>query len=98
VLNETIPIPNGETTRLNLMIKTMVTSGNPADHKTLLEYGFGKVKDELELNVKDLDHAINAELEKLARRGQGKNARAVASADGDSDSSADPLDAAVSQQ
>jgi hypothetical protein len=32
--------------RLEKMLKEMSTSGNPADHKLLLKYGFGNVPDE----------------------------------------------------
>lgn len=41
ILNE----PLGETgmTRLEAMVKTMSSSRNPADKKTILEYAFGKV-------------------------------------------------------
>lgn len=81
VLNEKIPLPNGETTRLNVMLNSMATSGAPADHKTLLEYGFGKVKDELEVSEKDIDHAIGAELAKLAHRAKAKDVGTVTDAD-----------------
>ena len=35
--------------RLHAMIRGMSSGRNPGDHKTLLEYGYGKVKDEINL-------------------------------------------------
>ena len=39
-------------TRIELMLRAMATSKAPADRKTFLEYCYGKVKDEIELDTK----------------------------------------------
>lgn len=66
-----------ETTRLRLMLESMTTGGNPADHRLLLEYGFGKVKEEVDVNLTWKERAREAgydpqEIEELARSAIGR--------------------------
>ena len=46
------PETNKTLTRIELMLRAMSTSRNPSDRKTFLEYSYGKVKEEIELETK----------------------------------------------
>ena len=45
-------------TRIEAMLKLMSSSRNPADKKLFLEYAYGKVKDELELNTQGVQKVV----------------------------------------
>src|SRR5574340_139361 len=50
VLAEAIETGDGEAvTRIEAMLKLMSSSRNPADRKTLLEYAYGKPKEEIDV-------------------------------------------------
>lgn len=61
-------------TRIALMARAMYTSRSPADRKELLRYGWGDVPQELNVNVKDVDRAIESELARLAGRSETEDA------------------------
>ena len=41
-------LPGTQWTRVEALMRAMLTSRNPADRKTYLEYAFGKVKEQIE--------------------------------------------------
>lgn len=81
-----------ETTRLRLMLESMTTGGNPADHRLLLEYGFGKVKEEVDITHTWKERAREAgyDPEEIERQARSAVAGIVAGSDsGDAPESGD---------
>lgn len=65
-----------EWTRIEAMIRAMLVSKNAADRTQVIEHGWGKVPQQLDINVKDVDNAIERELARLAGRSQTEDAAA----------------------
>lgn len=63
-----------EWSQIELMLRAMMKSKQASDRKEILEHGWGKVPQQLDINVKDVDAAINAELARLAGRSQAEDA------------------------
>lgn len=72
----------GGETRIMDKLRRMFESKDPRDSSQLLEHGWGKVPQDLNVNVKDVDAAIKRELDRMAGRGQTEDA-GTAEADAD---------------
>ena len=88
----TVVNPKTGMTQIQMMVGLMLISKAPADHQQILKYGWGEVPTELNVNVKDVDRTIAAELARLAGRSQAEDAGA-AQADADADPAAPNPDA-----
>lgn len=72
-----------EWTRIEAMVRAMIVSKSPVDRIQVIEHGWGKVPQQLDINVKDVDNAIESELARLAGTSQVEDAGA---AEGQADS------------
>lgn len=83
-----------EWSQIELMLRAMMKSKQAQDRKEIIEHGWGKVPQQLDINVKDVDNAIERELARLAGRSQAEDAAAssgeadTGEVDGDSTTSA----------
>lgn len=67
-----------EWSQIELMLRAMMKSKQPSDRKEILEHGWGKVPQQLDVSIKDVDDAIERELARLAGSSQAEDAGAAA--------------------
>lgn len=78
-----------EWTRLELLLRAMLTSKSATDRENILRHGWGDVPKELIISGKDVDAAIRTELDRVAGRSEAEDAGAPA---GDANAASRPAD------